>query len=67
MVWFSPNQSYAMCNVTIIDDTVYESSERFFVYIEENANQGMARIEEGASEISVVIDADSNDGQCSFV
>lgn len=61
-IWFDPLQASATCNITIIDDTYYESSEDFFVSLEENAAVGMAKPVQGASEIRVIINADNKDG-----
>ena len=62
-VWFEPHQTSTTCNITIIDDPLNESSERFSVILEEDVEVGMAKTTDGASEIRVTINADSNDGQ----
>lgn len=62
MVWFEPRQTSTTCNITIIDDLLNESSERFSVILEENSEVGIAKTVEGASEMRVTINSDSNDG-----
>ena len=69
VVWFDANQTVATCNVSIINDKLFESSELFRVVLESVEN-GRALPDQHFSEMCVFIAVDINDGKyslCDFV
>ena len=63
VVWFDVNETTTTCNVTIINDKLYESSELLRVILEA-ADNGRALPDQQFSEMCVFIAADINDGKC---